>query len=356
MSHFLKDGNTFRIAPKAAIDLHDTLPRGCYVVKVNQMGLYLEQMEDFELPSKRYGENEAQAQRILTTFKSRKSTTGVMLVGEKGSGKSLLAKTLCVYAGSDDIPTIMVNEAFSGDDFNQFIQLIEQPAVIFFDEFEKVYDEDAQQRILTLLDGTCSSQKLFIFTSNNKWKVDQHMRNRPGRIYYMLEFEGLSEQFIREYCADTLNNQEFTDKIVVISSMFNAFNFDMLKAIVEEVNRYNEDPSAAVKWLNIKPEYSGEQKYNVVLTQDGVVLDPKDYNSVISARPLIAGFRLNVEIGKDEDDEEVYDTIYLAPSDLVKIDQATNEMIFRKDRYVASLKREEPKYGNNSWNHLDLDY
>ena len=72
------------------------------------------------------------------------------------------------------------------------MQDIEQPCIILFDEFEKVYDDQDQEKALTLLDGVFPSRKLFIMTVNNKWRVNEHMRNRPGRIYYMLDFAGFS--------------------------------------------------------------------------------------------------------------------------------------------------------------------
>ena len=77
-------------------------------------------------------------------------------------------------------------EAFGDMDVHQAAKL--QPII---DEFEKIFSGEKQQHILTLLDGVFSTHKLFLLTCNDKWKIDSHMRNRPGRIYYMIEFEGL---------------------------------------------------------------------------------------------------------------------------------------------------------------------
>jgi hypothetical protein len=80
-----------------------------------------------------------------------------------------------------------------------------------------------------------------------------------------LEFGGLDEKFIREYCADALlpRYQEQVEKIVEISSMFDIFNFDLLVAFVEEINRYGEDPKQLMPILNAKPEYGGDIEYDV---------------------------------------------------------------------------------------------
>jgi hypothetical protein len=278
MAYYLKSGKSFNVTSKEAMDLHDSLPAGNYVIKENPMSgaLYLEMIDDFEINGKRYGDLNKNTDRILNTFNSRPTTTGVMLAGEKGSGKSLLAKSISLSAKEMGVPTIVINAPWCGDRFNSFIQSIDQPCVILFDEFEKVYDSDKQEAILTLLDGVFPTKKLFVLTCNDKWRIDSHMRNRPGRIFYMMDFVGLTADFITEYCNDNLENKGHIDKLVSIATLFTQFNFDMLKAVVEEMNRYNEGPEDALRLLNVKPEFdSGKVKYSVELSVAGEPVDPK---------------------------------------------------------------------------------
>jgi hypothetical protein len=275
MAHFFKNGNSYLVAPAQAVNMTDTLPAGNYVIKLNPMtGFYLEMIENFTLPSKVYGRTNSYCKRILETFRRRNLNTGVLLVGEKGSGKTLLARKISRNSG---LPVLIINSQFTGDDFNSFLSSITQPCVVFFDEFEKIYDKDHQERILTLLDGTYQSNKLFLITSNDKWRIDTNMRNRPGRIFYLIEFSGLDEQFIREYCDDNLVSESLhlTDRIVQVSSLFNQFNFDMLVSFVEEVNRYNEDPKDLIELLNCKPEYSSDMSYSVSLFLRDIQVIPR---------------------------------------------------------------------------------
>ena len=358
MTYFLKNGNTYKVSAKEAIDLHEALPAGNYIIKENPMSgeLYLEHIGDFEIKGKTYGDHMRNCDRILSTFNDRPATTGVMLTGEKGSGKSLLAKAVSIEGAKAGIPTIVINAPFHGDKFNSFIQTIDQPTIVLFDEFEKVYASDEQEAILTLLDGVFPSKKLFMLTCNDKWRVDSHMRNRPGRIFYMVDYKGLDMQFIVEYCEDNLKNKSHIDRICSIASLFGQFNFDMLKALVEEMNRYDEAPEQALKMLNAKPEFDEGNKYTTQLTFNGVPVDQKHLDDKEwKGNPLQTPIRLefkaftsgapisdNIDIA--EDDEWDWTTEMFTPSDIKKIDPQSGKFHFvNKDGNSLTLTKVKEK-------------
>lgn len=305
MTQFLKNGNTYRAVDNATLDVHDLLPVGSYTIKMDPLeNFYFEQVDSFVLPSKLYGNTTAQAERMINTFQDRPNATGVLLTGEKGSGKTLLAKTLAVQCAEQGIPTIIINTSWHGDKFNTLIQSIEQPCMILFDEFEKVYDDEEQEAILTLLDGVFPSKKLFVLTCNDKWRIDQHMRNRPGRIFYMLDFKGLDVTFVTQYCEDNLLNKGQIENVCRVGTMFAEFNFDMLKALVEEMNRYNETAQEAIKMLNAKPQSDDGGTYKVTLRIDGVLIpedqvSPKEWRGNPLQREQFV-----ISSGTDNDDED----------------------------------------------------
>ena len=339
MSYFLKSGNTFRVSTKEAMDLHETLPAGNYVVKEMPMDgpLYLEHIESFLIKGKRYGDLDKNTDRILNTFMDRTASTGVMLAGEKGSGKSLLAKNLAIE-GARRLggPCIVINAPWVGDKFNAFMQMIEQPCMVLFDEFEKVYDSDDQEKALTLLDGVFPSKKLFVLTCNDKWRVDQHMRNRPGRLFYMLDYKGLDANFITEYCNDNLKPTllKHTEKLCQIASLFAQFNFDMLKATVEEMNRYDEGPEDALRMLNVKPEFDAGNKFTMKVIKNGEEVKHDDLERIEwKGNPLQGQVQVLVkeyEDDADDDGDRIWDweTIKFNPSDIKKIDSQTGKFVF----------------------------
>lgn len=319
MSFFIKNGNSFRVTSNNNLDISDNLPPGNYTVKYDNMSkeYSLEQIDSFSLPKKLYGDIQKNTNRILRTFLERPNTTGVMLSGEKGSGKTLLAKTISIKAAEINIPTIIINHAWCGDGFNSFIQTIQQPAIIFFDEFEKVYSEKEQQEaILTLFDGVYPTKKLFVCTCNDKYKVDVNMRNRPGRIYYMIDFTGLDVNFIREYCEENLNNKDNIGSVCNISSIFHQFNFDMLKAMVEEMNRYNETAAEVIRLINTKPEFSSAIRYKIeFIPNEKIQFDTEGYTRYFTGNPIVT----SVDVSYRTTDGDYID-LYFQPSNIVSID------------------------------------
>lgn len=148
---YFQSGRRFTPADPAALNLKDALPPGTYTIGRTETGFFLEQLDNFSLPTRLYGDVDANARRILNTFLGRPSGTGVLLSGNKGSGKTMLAKRIAQLARSElGLIAILISRPLCGEEFNLFLQGIQQPAVVIFDEFEKVYDREAQPKLLTV--------------------------------------------------------------------------------------------------------------------------------------------------------------------------------------------------------------
>jgi hypothetical protein len=340
-------------------DLRDSIPPGTYAVRKDPRNgnLFLAPVENFTLPAERYGDNDKRAKKMLKTFRDRAKATGALLAGEKGSGKSLLGKTISVFGREQNIPTIVINEPWCGEQFNIFIQSISQPCLVMFDEFEKVYDAEHQTAVLTLLDGMYPSDKMYLFTCNDKYKLDFNMRNRPGRIYYALDFDGLAVEFIEEYLIKNLNNKNLIQPTLNITLLFNAFNFDMLHALVEEMNRYDETAQEALKMLNIRAEYDSYSNWKIKLTSDTEHILTVDtdtwtgnpltkgigtyYYSVKHADLVKAQREVEPEKLKDHlDDISDYKSVSFTTKDLIKIDPKSKIFEFQRPGFKLVATKE----------------
>lgn len=329
MTKYFKIGNTFRQASEQALNLHDKLPGGTYVLKADpNEQFYYELADNFVLPKKIYGDALANADRIIKTFFDRPNSTGVLLDGEKGSGKTLLTKMISSKLVEQDVPTIIINTPFVGDKFNSYIQEMEQEAVILFDEFEKVYEPSVQPQVLTLLDGVFPTKKLFLLTCNDKYRIDSHMRNRPGRLYYMLSFTGLERSFIEEYALENLTDKTHLSGLINSSMLFGNFNFDMLQALVEEMNRYGESAQDAMKILNTRPD-GAKDMFDVKLTLAGE--DKPCEKDEVQAAWHGNPFQGNISLEYEPNDEDDYRQVCFKNSDLTKLDAAEGKYHFTNE-------------------------
>lgn len=345
MSTYFKQGNTVRVAPEGAVNMGSTLGSGYYTVMRDEFGnFFLSTVDEFTLPDRMYGSVNDYANRIITTFNDRERSTGVLLSGEKGSGKTLLAKVLCHRVVAQGSPVIIVNKAYVGDEFNSFIQSISEPAIVLFDEFEKTFDDEDQEKILTLLDGVYQSKKLFVLTCNDSWRLDRNMKNRPGRLYYMIEFEGLDADFIEEYCQTNLLDASKIDSVCKVAALFDQFNFDMLQTLVEELNRFGGTAQEAVSLLNIKPTSANISEFSCEVFVDQklrrknatwhgnplsesviIPVDSDDDDTPVARTSAGTSIDCEVEVPRREYDNEC---VVMQSNDIIKVDAKKGVFVF----------------------------
>lgn len=208
----------------------------------------------YELPGKIYGNAISRADRILTTHEDfTDRNTGVLLIGDAGSGKSLLAKVLAnrfVTEVADGV-VITFAQPYKGSLLERMLSDIKQPCLVLIDEFEKFYDRDDQKALLTVMDGGSVVDKLFVLTANDEGQVNRHIMNRPGRAHYCYRYHGLDEAFVRDYAAENIADKTQIEELVLLSYRVPGFSFDILKALISEANRFKETVMEAATHLNI---------------------------------------------------------------------------------------------------------
>lgn len=294
---FSYEANNVFLVDSKSIDIRENLGPGVYQVLNSPRGFFLQETSMLDDKSKVYGNGQKIVERILKSWEGRKQNTGVLLAGEKGSGKTMTARSLAQQTLSQGKSVIVINSAFSGPSFTQFLSQIKEPIMVLFDEFEKVYrDTEVQEGLLTLLDGMVNSNNLFVFTVNQTGNLADPLLNRPGRILYRIDYSGIPEEVITQYCQENLFDTSLTDSVLRVAGRIATFNFDMLKALVSEMNLHGEKAEAAVRWLNIRAHLYGPESFDFSLVfenhRNDVVIAPI-YRG--GSDPIGSGDRWNVE-------------------------------------------------------------
>ena len=128
MTEFIKIGEKIQVKPNG-LD-YDLIPGKVYDLKWDNFNdcTYLQENGDLNLPKKLYkfeGDDKF-IKRCLTYFNSENSgeTTGVLLSGLKGSGKSVLAKRL---AKESNLPIIIVDPEYHLRRIEKFFKEVKTP-------------------------------------------------------------------------------------------------------------------------------------------------------------------------------------------------------------------------------------
>lgn len=259
--------------------VENTLPVGHYALNFNDRTgqYYLTTRKPFKLPAKIYSNPQFYVDRFLKTYKMKGSGMGVLLSGDKGTGKTLLAKMMANQCG---IPVICITTGYTGPVLTEFIEMLQVPCMFFVDEFEKMYNAgesrnpdgytgSASEYFLALLDGTTVNRHLWVLTSNSH-DVGEYFTGRPGRIRYHKEFYGLERDMIIEIIKDCVKNPDLVEATTKTALMITNISLDALMSIIEEVNLHNEDPAHFMPYFNVTSD--GSAYFAATLTRSVSIL------------------------------------------------------------------------------------
>lgn len=252
----IKIGNIYQIDTGDDIDVQDSIPVGTYnVAFAKNRGFFLVEHAPLEINERVYGDHIKKAEKVIRSFEKFTRNLGVILSGPKGIGKSIFARQVCVFANMRGYPVIIVDEYIPG--IADFIASIEQECVYLFDEFEKTFakQEDdrtsPQEQLLPLFDGVEGGKRLFVVTCNQTNQLNEYLVNRPGRFHYHFRFDYPNREEVVEYMTDHLEEKyhDQIENIVKFAQKANV-NYDCLRAIAFEINN-GETFKSAMQDLNI---------------------------------------------------------------------------------------------------------
>lgn len=338
---FYKENDTVRVISIDTETLTEVLEPAVYTLGRDMFGGYFLTFKSkkFQVPERIYGSTVQRAEKVIKTYESRSLSTGLLLTGDKGAGKTMLSSYICNKMIDKGLPVILIEDTHYGPGFNQVMEDIGE-AVLFFDEFGKIFkerkdEENPQDKLLSIFDGTSSRKRLIILTENKEGLINEYMKNRPGRIYYHFKYKKIEEQVIKEYAADHGVPENIIEEICLRCQKSYEFSFDVLKAIVEEYGRYNGNIEEICEDLNIEQPESQNLEMEIISVfdtkeQKEFMIDPFD-KKVIAPTGYRASHITYIN-GKDSDGENNYESVSINIKDLVK--RSDKKVMYRKNDIV----------------------
>lgn len=232
---FFNEVNVLKALPVANYQLFWDMRGNCHLMKA----------PPFTMPAKIYDFDKDFRETVLKSFNHHNTSTGVLLEGYKGQGKSVTAKLI---ANESKLPVIMINNKIPNEvDFVNFLAGIQQEYVLFVDEFEKLFgtnysthesDRDPvhhQDVFLPLMDGAVSAthKRLYLFTTNTS--INDKFLNRPSRIRFYKTYQFMDRDLFDTMVDDLLNDKKFKDDLVATLPLQDA-TVDLVISIIKEIN------------------------------------------------------------------------------------------------------------------------
>lgn len=244
--NFVKIGEKVMFKPKTE-GLDYELEGG--KVYIPSMDRYTEEITfqivpNITLPEKLYTtqEDDKFVSKVLNRYtNANDGTTGVMLSGLKGSGKTIMMKRIAIES---NLPIILIDKSFRPRDLiSLFNKLCDTQVCILMDEVDKLgeyYDDDY---LLKVLDGINSSgKKLMIFTCNDDEDISEYLKDRCSRIRYWRNYGEMPASMIASVLEDKLDDKsEIKPLTDFVQENFECASFDNIASFAEEVNMYPND-------------------------------------------------------------------------------------------------------------------
>jgi hypothetical protein len=247
------NGGKINITVFNSANVIDSVPAKIYRVSANpDDGLFLIPTHDrFNVPERKFGRHKENLRLLVGDYDRVGPSLGAIMVGLKGSGKSMLAEDTCNWAIAKGLPVIHVEESVPVS-WLEMVSAAVGPAVFYFDEFGKHYrqleERDQREALLGFFSSSTRMGSLYLVTGNDPEEFSTFMINRPGRFRYRFNFTSPEGAELNEVL-DHYHIAEALRPMITAYCRMSSVGYDVLNNILpiirgctteEEVHRRSE--------------------------------------------------------------------------------------------------------------------
>ena len=274
MAKFIKQGNDISVLPRGYE--YDLEPGKVYDLNIREIwGKVITKFSlngEMNMPPKIYQtkKDKILVSRVIKNYQeSDKNTTGVLLTGDKGTGKSVTAK---IIASEAKLPIVIINPSTEERLLEDFFKEFDTPVCILFDEVDKNFNTS---NMLTFLDGMHkTAKKLVIMTANNESELSSYIKNRCSRIRYYRHYDMFVDA--KEYAEIICDDKQVEDKEKLVDFIIKNIKYpsiDNISSFIDEViftKDWGLSYKEVLEFMNINV---GEQDSPINTSEKEKVLD-----------------------------------------------------------------------------------
>jgi hypothetical protein len=236
MQHISLNGTSVTMSKGEKLPL---LPKGVYEftgsTSLEKLG------EQLITPTTLYSNNEDLIKRFTLMHRESQLDLSAMIIGPRGSGKTVLAERICNVLG---MPIILMRTATTEN--IEFIRFLPTKGLtLLFDG----YNGGTTSALENLLDKGIPNGRLFsLFTTDI---VNDDFITRSGRIRYLYRMKPLDLEVATSIVYSSNLTEEQQEDVVEHLLLIRNLNIDKLKTLIDECGALNALARDVIDYLNI---------------------------------------------------------------------------------------------------------
>lgn len=177
----------------------------------------------YPMESPIYGTNiQDRSAMVMEDYRASSKPIGVLIVGTKGNGKTMLAEYISNLAIEESIPVLEVKSMVKAKNLEVAIRAAGD-CIVYIDEYSKYYSPkfanttggdanvDNSDELLTLFSDKTLGRVLFILTDNKLQNISEFLHNRTGRMLYRFTYDYVRSDVVRDICKYFKVNKAITE-------------------------------------------------------------------------------------------------------------------------------------------------